>query len=108
MKKNYLFIGAAAIMMASCASDDLVEDENISSGETPIAFSMNTPAMTRNGSATTEHAKLNDMFYVWGEKNEHNSETTITDNVTAANTVFQNYTVKYGENTANTTTSVPS
>ena len=108
MKKNYLFIGAAAIMMAGCASDDLVGDENISSGETPIAFSMNTPNVTRDGSTTAGTAedakKLNYEFIVWGEKNEEDG--TAMD---AKNIVFENYRVDYDETkkaaTANTTVS---
>ena len=99
MKKNYLFIGAAAIMMVGCASDDLVGDENISSGETPIAFNMETPAVTRAGSST-DAGKLNNMFIVWGEKNETNGVKAGAENI-----VFQNYVVKYTDNTANTTTS---
>ena len=99
MKKNYLFIGAAAIMMAGCASDDIVGDENISSGETPIAFNMETPAVTRAGSST-DAGKLNNMFIVWGEKGETNGVKAGAENI-----VFQNYVVKYTANTANTTTS---
>ena len=107
MKKNYLFIGAAAIMMAGCASDDLVGDENISSGETPIAFSMNTPNATRGeGSTTTTPtnaayaSKLGNMFIVWGEKNETNGYKADEEDL-----VFQNYKVSYNSSSINTTTS---
>ena len=107
MKKNYLFIGAAAIMMAGCASDDLVGDENISSVETPIAFSMNTPNATRGeGSTTTTPtnaayaSKLGNMFIVWGEKNETNGYKADEEDL-----VFQNYKVSYNSSSINTTTS---
>ena len=112
MKKKYLFMATAAIMMAGCASDDLVGDENISSGETPIAFSMNTPNATRDGggdaSATnTAHTDaanaLGNEFIVWGEKVMEGAEsgTAATD----ANLVFNNYRVQYTASSANTSVS---
>ena len=104
MKKNYLFIGAAAIMMAGCASDDLVGDENISSGETPIAFSMNTPNVTRDAEANAADAsKLNQEFIVWGEKAEEENKTT-----DAANLVFENYRVQYSDANGSTKNSTVS
>ncbi len=103
MKKKYLFIGAAAIMMAGCASDDIVGDNSATQSENlAIGFNMSTPAVTRAGSATTEHGKLNDAFFVWGEKNEVDAPSTAT---TAENLVFKNYKVTWGDNTANTTLS---
>ena len=110
MKKKYLFMATAAIMMAGCASDDLIGDENISSGETPIAFNMNTSAITRaeNTKKDAEAATaLNNMFIVWGEKEE------TKDAAADGKLVFQNYVVKHdvtGEGattnyTANSTTS---
>ena len=106
MKKNYLFLATAAAVMAGCANEDFIGDSNISNGgngDNAIGFNMSTPAITRALEDKDAAEKLNSVFYVWGEKNE--SKATITDEVTAANTVFKNYTVKYGENTANTTTS---
>ena len=99
-------MATAAIMMAGCASDDLVGDENISSGETPFAFSMNTPNATRGASEETgkDAAKTLDYeFIVWGEKNEEDKKAT-----SVANLVFENYRVQYANtegNTANTTVS---
>ena len=112
MKKKYLFMATAAIMMAGCASDDLVGDETISSGETPIAFSMNTPNATRDGggdasatnTAHTDAAKaLGNEFIVWGEKVMEGAEsgTAATD----ANLVFNNYRVQYTASSANTSVS---
>ena len=108
MKKNYLFLATAAAVMAGCANEDFIGDSNISNGgngDNAIGFNMQTPAMTRALEDKNAADKLGNMFFVWGEKNE--SKTTSNDSyaATAANTVFQNYTVKYGENTANTTTS---
>ena len=101
MKKNYLFIGAAAIMMAGCASDDLVGDENISSGETPIAFSMNTPNVTRDAHSDAATA-LGNEFIVWGEKITGTESSTAA---TADNLVFKNYRVQYTASSAYTSVS---
>ena len=103
MKKKYLFMATAAIMMAGCASDDLVGDENISSGETPIAFSMNTPNATRAESPASGNdaaTKLNNMFIVWGEKNEENGYKADADDL-----VFKNYLVKHDVTSGQSTTS---
>ena len=108
MKKKYLFMATAAIMMAGCASDDLVGDENISSGETPIAFNMlGTSATTRDANNTTNDPsnkaaadKLGNMFIVWGEKNENDGAEA-----SGTNLVFKNYKVSYDATTINSTTS---
>ena len=112
MKKNYLFLATAAVLMASCANDDFSGDNTSSpTGTGAIAFNMNTPAMSRatdNGTYTDGDAagKLNNMFLVWGEKNETDGTSgNCGSDVVAANTVFQNYRVDYKSNTANTTTS---
>jgi hypothetical protein len=113
MKKKYLFMATAAIMMAGCASDDLVGDENISSGETPIAFNMNTPNATRDGggdatatnTAHTDAAKaLGNEFIVWGEKVMTGTEES-KDAAGAENQVFNNYRVQYTASSANTSVS---
>ena len=101
MKKKYLFMATAVIMMTGCASDDLVGDENISSGETPIAFNMNTSKVTRATLDDKQAAdSLGNEFIVWGEKNESNGAKAKDGEL-----VFQNYRVQYKANTANTTIS---
>ncbi len=91
------------MLAASCANDEFSGDNSsLPTGDGSIAFNMNTPAITRGGTATTDHGKLNDAFFVWGEKNEAESPTTKTD---AKDLVFKNYKVTWGENTANTTLS---
>ena len=109
MKKKYLFMATAAIMMAGCASDDLVGDETVSqNGDHAIGFSMNTPAMTRDGeSNATDAGKLGNMFIVWGEKNESDKSST-KYKVSApsdVDLVFNNYRVDYKASTAGTTLS---
>ncbi len=99
--KHYLLMATAILAMASCANDtDLSGSAPSALGDGSIAFNMNTPAATRAGSET-DAEKLGGMFIVWGEKNENGSGKAAE----AANTVFQNYVVKYTANTANTTTS---
>ncbi len=118
MRKNYLFFATAAMIMASCVDDDFKgNDASSPTGTGAIAFNMNTPAMSRGtrtggteeGSTTgtttsnsTDAGKLGKMFIVWGEKNENQANGGAAGD---GNIVFQNYVVKYTENTANTTTS---
>ena len=111
MKKKYLFMATVAIMMAGCASDDLVGDETISSGETPIAFCMKTPNATRDANddaaaaAHTSAAKaLGNEFIVWGEKVMTGTEES-KDAAGAENQVFNNYRVQYTASSANTSVS---
>ena len=90
MKIDFLLAATAAVAMASCANDtDLSGSTPSAMGDGSIAFNMNTPATTRTGTAD-DATKLNNMFIVWGEKNETDGTAA-----TAANTVFQNYVVKH-------------
>ena len=109
-KKNLLFV-AAAMVMAGCASDDMIGDNNATQSDNQvIGFNMSTPAMTRADDLTGSNAatKLGNEFIVWGEKNEStksNSNYAIDATQNNADLVFKNYVVLYGANTANTTTS---
>ncbi len=103
MRKNYLLFATAAMLAVSCANDDFAgKDSQLPTGDGSIAFNMNMPSMSRAGDATTDHGKLNNVFYVWGEKNEADAPTTATSN---ENLVFKNYKVTWGDKTANTTAS---
>ena len=104
MRKVYLLFATAAMLAASCANDDFSGDNSNSLpvGDGSIAFNMNMPAISRAGNATTDHGKLNDAFFVWGEKNEAENPSTATS---AENLVFKNYKVTWGDKTANTTLS---
>ena len=98
-KKNLLFV-AAAMVMAGCASDDMIGDNAATQSDNQvIGFNMNMPAMTRATLDDDKAAtKLNNMFIVWGEKNE-------TGTFSDVNTVFKNYVVKYEQAKTNTTIS---
>ena len=103
MRKVYLLFATAAMLAASCANDEFSGDNSsFPTGDGSIAFYMNTPAITRGGTATTDHGKLNDAFFVWGEKNESSTPSAVTS---AENLVFKNYKVTWGDSTANTTLS---
>lgn len=104
MKKKLFFAAFALALFAGCSDNDYVGDQaslNAVTGNGAIAFSSNTPGITRatqeDGVAATT---LGNKFIVWGEKNESDG-TAATD----ANKVFQNYTVEYTPSTAYTTLS---
>lgn len=107
MKTKYFILAATAItMMVSCADEKFVGDENLlgaGNGEGAISFNLNVPAMTRadkTGSAAA--TDLNNQFYVYAIKNE---SADGAGNVQTGNLVFNNYVVKWTDNTAYTTTS---
>ena len=102
MKKiNLLLIAAAGLFAASCVSDDLVtntQDGPIVESESPILFGTTKKGMTRADVTGAEAAKLlGNKFVVSGYK----GSTTAT----VGTMVFDNYSVTYTENTANTTKS---
>lgn len=90
------------VAFTSCMNEEFIGDNSARTGEAPISFNMNTPAMTRAtevGGATAATA-LNNEFIIWGEKNESGGTAAA-----AANQVFYNYKVNYTSNSAYTTTS---
>ncbi len=102
MKKiNYFIFAAAAMTIAGCANDEFTGNGAQPTGNTPIAFNLETGAQTRATSSGGDAAeKLGKEFIVWGEKNE-------TGGTAAADKdkVFENYRVKWTQNTAGTTLS---
>lgn len=99
MKKSF-YLAAAAITLASCANEDYFGEEQVlpQAESTPVSFSSFSKKTTRAGEFTGSEAaaKLNNTFYVSGVK----GATTMGDV-----NVFDNYTVTYTDNTANTTAS---
>ncbi len=96
MKKKFYLLGMAAIMMAGCTSDEFAGDmpaiESNNSGA--IAFSGISPNITRAGDILGSDAatRLDNQFFVYGVKNMPSSAPQ--------QTVFQNYSVEYGANSA--------
>ena len=103
MKKNYLLLASAAIMMAGCANDDFSGVSTTSSDETQaIAFNLKTTPVTRATLSGSDAAtKLGNEFVVYGTKHTTAEDGTDTNDGIA----FQNYTVKYQSGTAGTSSS---
>ncbi len=105
MKTKYYFLAAlASVMLAGCSSDDFVA-EGLSTApegvEGPIVFSSLKGNYTRADYAGKDAADLlGGKFVVSGYKGSQTAWDA-TDN----NIVFDNYVVKYYENSANTTES---
>ena len=102
MKKiNLLLIAAAGLFAASCVSDDLVtntQDGPIVESESPILFGTTKKGMTRaDVTGADAAALLGKQFVVSGYKGNQTK--------TVGTMVFDNYSVTYTENTANTTES---
>jgi len=101
MKKYFIFAAFAGIALASCTDDDFVGNVSPPAEEevlAPISFSSSQNAFTRADFEGAEAAdKLGGKFVVTGFKGD---ATTSPGNV-----VFDNYLVKYTENTANRTES---
>lgn len=100
--KKYFFYAAAALAMASCASDDYTGENgnplNSKAGE--IAFTSVRPGVTRADQVgATAAATLGNNFIVEGTKG---TEQTNSPSLTP---VFDNYLVAYTENTAGKTES---
>ena len=101
MKKKLFYVALAITALASCSSNDFVGDESPQGSigtNGAIGFNLNVPTPTRGTSG--DATKLNNLFIVWGEKNETSNAAPSTGNL-----VFPNYKVTYGTNTAYTTTS---
>jgi hypothetical protein len=98
---------AAAMVMAGCASDDMIGDNNATQSDNQvIGFNMNMPAVTRAAEANAGYAKtLGYEFIVWGEKGEADAATTLENNT---NIVFENYRVQYKDNDGSTKNSTVS
>jgi len=101
MKKFYYIFAVAGLFLASCANDELVVEEPATptpETDMPILFSSLKKGMTRADYTGAEAAALlGNQFVVSGYKGEKTSP--------AGSVVFDNYLVKYKENTANTTQS---
>lgn len=100
--KLYFVAAMAAVGLISCADDAFIAEappvNNVDEGMAPIMFSSSQSAFTRADFVGAEAAaKLGNKFVVTGFKG--------TATASPGSVVFDNYLVKYVENTANTTES---
>lgn len=92
---NYILVPAALGLMASCASDDVVDPEGAES-DVPIVFRNTALAsQTVTRSVGLETKGISD-FYVWGYK-------TPADGASGLQTIMEEYTVHWATGTAGTT-----
>lgn len=102
MKKSYLFLAATAILaLASCSENTYLgeNEENAKGTSGAISFGNGFKAVTRAGEITGADAAdlLGEKFIVGGFKNGNVANGIAGTGVT---TVFDNYVVKWEQNTA--------
>lgn len=97
MKKHYILSAIAALTLASCSSDDFLNEGVPTLGDkdnnSPIGFFSAAGKLTRANHEESA-ALLNNKFVVFGESFVGTTPTTI----------FDNYVVTYGAGTAGSTT----
>ena len=100
--KQYLYLAAAIMAMASCSNNDYVGGDSAvnQDGSGAIAFGFDMQNVTRGGDKVGADAAtaLQSQFIVYGAK--HAEEEAADDSHDVA--VFQNYKVEYSANTAGT------
>ena len=108
MKAKISYAALALVLFAGCSDNDYVGDKSLlenNGGGGAISFTSGMPSITRAAGDKTgadAAADLNNQFYVYAIKNE---STDGAGNVGSGNLVFNNYVVKWTDNTAYTTTS---
>lgn len=110
--KYFIYAAFAGIILASCSSNDFVGDQNLlenSGGGGAIAFSSNTPAITRASGADAA-AKLDYKFKVYGVKSVSSTYSNVfATSAYSADAAYDAapaaYWVWYTTSTAGTTTS---
>lgn len=111
--KKYLFFATALVALASCSDDNFVGnnnpiDPNGQEGTQAIVFNSGAKTLTRADHVGADAASLlNNKFIVGGFKGtyDYSGNPTLENVTVATGTVFDNYIVNWGANTAGTTTS---
>lgn len=93
MKKNYVMLAFATLMMAACANNDLVDEVVKEEVPQAIGFETFSNKISRQVTAATALNSYHDAFGVWAYKTVGNLTPTVMDN----------YKVKYTETETTTT-----
>ena len=100
--KQYLYLAAAIMAMASCSNNDYVGGDSAvnQDGSGAIAFGFDMQNVTRGGDKVGDDAAtaLQSQFIVYGAKHAEAEAADASHDVA----VFQNYKVEYSANTAGT------
>ena len=86
--KNYYYFSIAALVLAGCANDEIVDNGGKDNREVPIIMSANKSNITRATTAPNLETNKHYNFGVWAQKTKSSG--------TAAQTVMMNYLVGYG------------
>lgn len=80
MKKNYVMLAFATLMMASCANNDLLEDVVNEEAPKAIGFETFSNKISRQVSTPTALNSYHDAFGVWAYKTVDEDETLVMEN----------------------------
>lgn len=97
--KKYLIFAASALALASCSSDDFLEENpgNVQNATTAIKFDGNAGKISRTSNTGSAADMLGNEFKIYGVKSGAETGSGYT-------TVFQNYLLWYDNENQNTTT----
>lgn len=112
MKKNLFLAALAIVALASCTDSEFVGDNSPdntpTANENAIVFNSGAKTVTRADHVGADAASLlHNKFIVGGFKGtyDYSGTPSVEDVTVATGTVFDNYVVEWGANTAGTTTS---
>ena len=80
MKKNYVMLAFATLMMASCANNDLLEDVVNEEAPKAIGFETFSNKISRQVADATALNSYHDAFGVWAYKTVDENETLVMEN----------------------------
>lgn len=88
--KKYFILAASLAFLASCTSDEIVDNGGKQEQQVPITLAANRKNVTRAGDPTSLESNLHYNFGVWAQKIKSGSD---------AQKIMENYLVGYSNNT---------